>query len=353
MDYGRNAKWKNNSPKYTKKQVEAVLKNIGLIINSETHTNLLMYCPFHGNRDTPSFAVSKETGLFLCFNPACDRGGTLVELVKALTKRNEFEAVRFISKKGGETSGYEDTHELLTIPAEDEFMVWPQETIDRLRATMWTETAGRAYMHGRGFSDDTLAHFDVGYSAKQNMITVPVHSPTGIPVGHVGRSIEGKAFKNSTGLPRNKTLFNIHRAKKTGDTIVVTESSFDAMRVHQSGYPNVVAILGGHMSPHNYALLDRYFSTIVLMTDFDDKSKHRLTRCAKCGPVCQGHNPGRDIGYSIAAALRNKDILWASYDYRVVYPHGAKDAGDMTDEEIKRCIENAVSHLEYSQWNIY
>jgi len=61
------------------------------------------------------------------------------------------------------------------------------------------------------------------------MVTIPVHSPDGIPVGFVGRSIEGKEFKNTPGLPKAKTLFNLHRVKTAGKVYVV-ESSFDAIR---------------------------------------------------------------------------------------------------------------------------
>jgi hypothetical protein len=59
---------------------------------------------------------------------------------------------------------------------------------------------------------------------------------------------------------------------------------------------------------------------------------------------------GRDLGLSIATKLRMKDIMWASYEYGKIYPHDAKDAGDMTDEEIKSCIKNAVSDIEYRSW---
>jgi hypothetical protein len=60
---------------------------------------------------------------------------------------------------------------------------------------------------------------------------------------------------------------------------------------------------------------------------------------------------GRELGSAIADKLRNKDILWASYEYGKIYPHEAKDAGDMTDEEIKVCINNAVSDIEYKSWH--
>ena len=58
-----------------------------------------------------------------------------------------------------------------------------------------------------------------------------------------------------------------------------------------------------------------------------------------------------ELEYSIANKLKFKDLLWASYEYGKIYPHGAKDAGDLTDEEIKACIKNSVSDMEYRSWN--
>jgi DNA primase len=126
-------------------------------------------------------------------------------------------------------------------------------------------------------------------------------------------------------------MFNIHRAKRIGDHVIVVESSFDAIRVHQAGFPNVVATLGGHVSQDNIKLLNRYFNKIIIMTDAD--------------------RAGRELGYVLSNKLRNKDLLWASYEYGKIYPHEAKDAGDMTDEEIKACIKNAVSDIEYRSWS--
>jgi DNA primase len=162
------------------------------------------------------------------------------------------------------------------------------------------------------------------------MVTVPVHSPDGLAVGIVGRSISEKKFKNSNNLPRSKTMFNIHRAKKIGDNVIIVESSFDAIRVHQAGFPNVIATLGGHISTENIALINRYFNKVTLMTDAD--------------------HAGRELANSIASRLKNKDLLWASYEYGKIYPHDAKDAGDLTEEEIKACIKNAVSNIEYQSW---
>jgi len=59
---------------------------------------------------------------------------------------------------------------------------------------------------------------------------------------------------------------------------------------------------------------------------------------------------GRELGRSISSKLRNKDISWASSGYREIYPNKAKDAGDLTEEEIKTCIKKSVSDIEYRSW---
>lgn len=242
-----------------------------------------------------------------------------------MTHRNEFEALRFIiSAQKESVAKFED--ELAEIlDDKPEFEEFSQETLDRLHGGMTDE--GRTYLNGRGINDESIDHFKLGYSQAQRMVIVPVHSPDGIPVGLVGRSIEGKSFKNSTGLPRNKTMFNIHRARRASSTAIVVESSFDAIRVHQSGYPNVIATLGGSMSKINLNNINRNFNKVIIMTDAD--------------------TAGRELGKTIASSLKNKEILWAHYSNDMLYPHDAKDVGDMTEEEIRICIENALADYEY------
>ncbi len=58
------------------------------------------------------------------------------------------------------------------------------------------------------------------------MVTIPVQSPDGITIGFVARTIEGKEFKNTPGLPKSKILFNLHRVKQS-KRVYVVESSFD------------------------------------------------------------------------------------------------------------------------------
>ena len=325
-NYARKA----DSTQYAISQVKSIVKALGLHETSEANNNLLMYCPFHSNRHTASFSISCENGAWLCYNPACGESGNLVELVKRILHKNDFEALRFISSKQNEA--LENFDELLAGLMEEkpEFEEFPKETLAKLHEEISSTQEGKDYFKSRGIYSQSITDFELGYSKNMGMVTVPVHSPDGVPIGIVGRSIEGKSFKNSTNLPKSKTMFNIHRAKKIGSNVIVVESSFDAIRVHQAGFPNVVATLGGSLSSEQQRLLNKYFSTIIIMTDADEA--------------------GRELGLSISNRLNTKDILWASYDYGKIYPHDAKDVGDMTDQEIQQCIKNSVSHIEYVSW---
>jgi hypothetical protein len=182
-----------------------------------------------------------------------------------------------------------------------------------------------------------------------------MHDPTGVPVGIIGRSIDGKIFKNSKNLPRSKTTWNFHRAKRASDSVIIVESSFDAMRCYQAGYENVVAILGGYVSEEHVRQLSRTFNSVIIATDMDKKRfNDPCNICKKQGlNLCRGHNPGRKLGENIAERMVGKRIMWATYGYKEVYPHGAKDLGDLTDVEIRQCIKDATSHGEYMRWKIW
>jgi hypothetical protein len=346
--------WGKDNEIYSPEQVEAVLEFCEIQIVGDTTTHLLGYCPFHGNSDTPAFEVDKEKGLFYCFNPSCMESGTLIDLVRRRTGQNPFQAQRTINKYENTTHTPFADRLAQAMEREPEFTEYPQEKLDGLRS-QFKGSPGEEYMYGRGFSDDTLDHFEIGYSSYRNMVTVPMHDPAGMPVGLIGRvaSNDDKRFKNSLNLPKSKTAWNMHRAKTHGDTVIVCEASFDAMRIHQAGYPNVVALLGGHVTSHHAALLGKHFSTIINMTDFEHELKY-APNCKRCHQfnICQGHRPGRDLGRSIVKAMPNKKHLWAAYDDSCVYPHNAKDAGDMTDDEIRHVLRNAISNLEYELWNV-
>lgn len=335
---------------YTREQVRAILKSCNVAIAGETETDFIAYCPFHRNTYTPSFSISHMNGKFICFNPSCENRGNLTYLVGRLTGRNKNEARRFIGKKEGETrQSFEDR--LKIQESKKELPEFPQSTIDRMKEDFVSSKEAKNYMKSRGYTKETCDYFEIGFSAKKNMITIPMHDSYGKPIGIIGRGIDKKEFHNGQNLPRNHVLWNTHRAKKIGSIVIITEGSLDAMKVHQAGYPNVVASVGGSFSTLHYKILERYFNKIIIMTDYDEKQYPKNNQeCKRCGLKCEGHRPGRDLGMKLVGALPNHDIFWGSIDKYQVYPEGCKDPADMTEEQIKQAIENSVSHLEYSMW---
>lgn len=344
------------SPTYSASQVEAVISYLGIEVVGETMNDFLALCAFHDNRNTPSFSVSKTSGKYLCFSGSCYESGTLMQLVQKLSARTFFEAARFIQKHG--TNDVAGDQVLEAMKPNEEWVEFSQDILDRMYDNFWECAEAIDYMtEARGFTEETLRSFRVGYD--RGYVTVPMHNPDGMPVGVIGRppSKINKKFKNSKKLPVSKTLWNMNRAKREGDTVIICESSFDAMRITQAGYPNVVACLGGNFSDFHASQINRHFSTVVIMTDFDDRTKHMYDGCRKCAReginLCKGHNPGRDLGSKIATTLSRKNILWTMHNDKLVYPHKAKDAGDLTDDEIRHCLVNAVGSFTYSQCNPY
>ncbi len=315
---------------YSKADLRSILQSCGIEIISQTGTDFLCLCPFHHNTDSPAFAASYSKGLYICYNQNCNSSGTVLDLVMQLTNRNNFEAMRFISaNKLSEGEKFEEGLKEL-LDDKPEFVEFSQSIQDKLHKDLVVNNinVSQDYFKTRKIYEEAWNYFKLGYSSAQKMVTVPLHSPEGLLVGVIGRSVDGKAFKNSPNLPRNKTMFNLHRAKREGGTIIVVESSFDVIRLWQAGYPNAVATLGGSISDTNIHHLNKYASTIIIMTDNDPA--------------------GRALGNTIAYKLKSKNVLWAKYNHNTVYPHMAKDVGDMKDEEIKQCIKNAIPHFEYA-----
>jgi 5S rRNA maturation endonuclease (ribonuclease M5) len=221
------------------------------------------------------------------------------------TGRTYFESARFIKSKEQQTSIEADISKKLV--AKPDYIPFDEILIQRLSSQALESPRATRYFSGREITEASMKKFLLGFSEKQDMVTVPVHSPTGIPVGFVGRSIEGKDFKNTPGLPKGKTLFNLHRVK-TADKVYVVESSFDAIRLDQCGIP-AVATLGSNVSNFQIDLLQKYFNNIYVVADNDEAGGNMKDRIVE------------KIGSKVTVLQLNKEY---------------KDIGDMSDEEIKK-----------------
>jgi DNA primase len=285
---------RNQTDIYTKEQIKRVLTGTGVDIQSEIDSDYIIYCPFHNNHRTPAGEVHKDNGLFFCFS--CQKTADLIELVMHTSGRSYFESMRFIKSKEQQTSLEQEINKKLIV--KPDYVQFDELTIKRLNNQALSSPRAVQYFKSRFLTNESAIKFSLGYSEKQDMVTIPVHSPEGIPVGFVGRSIEGKDFKNTPGLPKSKVLFNLHRVKKS-DKVYVVESSFDVIRLDQVGFP-AVATLGANVSNSQVDLLKRYFNDIIIIADNDEAGgnmKDRIVeRLGSRVSVIQLDKKYKDIG---------------------------------------------------------
>lgn len=292
----------NKGDIYAPEQINRVLTGTGISIESEVDSDYIIFCPYHNNLRTPAGEVDKKNGTFYCFS--CHKIASLVELIMHMSNRTYFEAVRFIKSKEVATDLVVDINKRLI--TEPEYKEFDSGLIDKLNEQAKASARATGYYNNRKIVNDSIDKFKLGFSEKQDMVTVPVHAPDGTPVGFVGRSIEGKEFKNTPGLPKSKVLFNLHRVK-TADKVYVVESSFDVIRLEQCGMP-AVATLGANVSNIQIGLLQKYFNNIIVVADNDEAGGNMKDRIVE------------RLGSRVSILQLNKEY---------------KDIGDMPDDEIK------------------
>lgn len=249
---------------YSEEQIRRVLNGAGIEIEAEFGNDFIVYCPYHNNSRTPAGEVAKDSGLFFCFG--CQVTKSLEEFIMFSTGRTYFETARYIKSKETETNIETVVNKAMYSPPD--FVQYDEVLIKRLNNQALESPRAMRYYTGRSITEESVKKFSLGYSEKQDMVTIPVHSPDGLTIGFVGRSVEGKEFKNTPGLPKSKILFNLHRIKSS-NTVYVVESSFDAIRLDQVGFP-AVATLGANVSASQIKLLEKYFNNIVLVADNDE-----------------------------------------------------------------------------------
>jgi DNA primase len=231
------------------------------------------------------------------------------------SKRSFFEASRLIKSKS-QDEDIESSLERILKPRFD-FEEFDKELITRLHKDAMKSSRAAQYLMGRGISKESAEKYMLGYSESQDMVTIPISSPDGMWIGFVGRSIEGKIFKNTPGLPKSKTLFNLSRNKRE-DKIFVVESSFDAIRIEQAG-GKAVATLGASISEIQKNLLKKYFRSIIIVSDNDEAGRNMAKK------------------------------LSASADGVIVgnLPDHVKDVSDLDDDQLSSFISQFNDELSY------
>jgi DNA primase len=269
-------------------------------------------CPFH-NEKTPSFIVTPERETWHCFG--CGEHGDIFTFVMRRDGLDFREALERLAEKAGvelsERTAREDRRRKRLREALEAAIAFYRQVL------LQAQQAARArdYLAERGFSDETLERFGIGYALNnwealtkrlrgrgfsdqelteaglaspstrggvydrfRGRIIIPIRDASGRPIGLGGRIMpgaEGPKYLNSPAtalFDKSRTLFAIDLAKtsiRREKLAVIVEGYTDVMAAHQAGFTNVVASLGTALTAGQVELANRYADGVALAYDLD------------------------------------------------------------------------------------
>lgn len=285
-------------------------------------------CPFHDEK-TPSFVVSPSKGYCHCFS--CGKGGNAVGFIMEHEQMTYPEALRWLAKKYNiEIHERELTDDEKREESEREslFIVndWALHYFqDNLFNTQAGQAIGMQYFRSRGFRDDTINRFQLGYALPERdalaraakakgfkeeflvttglcyrredgrlqdryagRVIFPVHTVTGRVVAFGGRILENnKKLAKYVNSPesliyhKSNELYGIYQAKHAitkQDRCYLVEGYIDVTSMHQSGVENVVASSGTSLTTGQIRLIHRFTNNITVLYDGDSAGIHASIR---------------------------------------------------------------------------
>ena len=284
--------------------MEQVLEHYGILDKFKRGSDSLSGpCPIHKGSNPTQFRVSISKNIWNCFSE-CKHGGNVLDFIT----RMEDVSIHAAALKAIEWFNLD--LEAMSAGAGEE----PGETSEAAKASdaprpKPTAKTALAQENGtpnkplqfrldklqrehpylikeRGLTLETIVDFGVGFCAKGMMadrIAIPIQNPEGKVVAYAGRfpgePAEGTPkYKLPQGFRKSQELFNIDRASKEPRDmpLVIVEGFFDCMKLHQSGYRKVVALMGSTMSAAQEELIKRHTdrnSQVIVILDEDEAGK--------------------------------------------------------------------------------
>ena len=282
-------------------------------------TSLIGNCPFH-NEKTPSFHVSVSKGIYKCFG--CGAGGDALKFVMELEKYSYPDAIRYLANKYHiEVEEVERTPEQMAAQDRRESLyVLSQWAGKFFKEQLWDTDPGKSiglsYFKERGYREDIIKKFDLGYSPDQwtalvdaakaegfqeeylteiglaiqrddkslydrfrGRVIFPIHNLTGRIIGFGGRTLKTeKSTPKYVNSPESEiyhksdVLYGLSHAKKAimdADLCYLVEGYADVISMHQAGVENVVSSSGTSLTSGQIRLLSRFTKNVVILYDGD------------------------------------------------------------------------------------
>ncbi|HWD90700.1 MAG TPA: DNA primase [Mucilaginibacter sp.] len=281
--------------------------------------NYVGLSPFSNER-TPSFTVSPAKGIFKDFSSG--KGGSAITFLMELEKFTYPEALKWLAKKYGieveetvdstENKEEENHRESLMIVSAYAAKFFHESLLE----TEEGQNIGLSYFKERGFANETIRKFELGYSPDQweaftdkalkdgyqaefleetglsvkrdngkmydryrGRVMFPIHSFTGRVIAFGGRTLKSdKSVPKYVNSPeseiyhKSNVLYGLHFAKKAirdEDNCYLVEGYADVLSVHQAGIENVVASSGTSLTAEQIRLIGRFTKNVTILYDGD------------------------------------------------------------------------------------
>jgi DNA primase len=303
-------------------RMEDVLGMYGVRLNATGAGLFRGLCPLpmHESASENSFSIDARRNIWACHSQSCmaargNVGGNVLDFVASMQGCSIREAALLLQDRFSVP--------INGVPLVREERAVPVEVNQVLRFRLSNLRPQHPYLIGRGVDLATACHFGIGYydgpGLMANRVVIPIHNDCGKLVAYAGRAVadgDQPKYRFPSRFRKSLELFNLHRIQGNG-TVVVVEGFFDCVRVYQSGFRNVVAVMGCTISTPQIRQLKRACSSVVLLLDGDSAGRKGADAIArrldgKAGVAVVQLPDGRQSDNLTAAELR--ELL--SKDYR-------------------------------------
>tara|TARA_B110000116_G_scaffold272429_1_gene297513 strand:- start:3512 stop:5398 length:1887 start_codon:yes stop_codon:yes gene_type:complete len=289
----------------------------GFVQLKKRGANFIGHCPFHDEK-TPSFTVSASKGIYKCFG--CGKGGNSVSFVMEHEHYSYPEALKYLAEKYSIEIVEKEMTPEQSIRANDRDSLYVISSFankffqQKLWETEEGKVIGLSYYKERGFLEETIKKFQLGYSPKQKdalskealkssfqekyledsgvsiikngsandrfreRMMFPIHSFSGRVLGFGGRTLQKDNKAKYVNSPesliylKSKTLYGIYFAKQhisKQNNCYIVEGYTDVISLHQSGVENVVSSSGTSLTSEQIKLIHRFTKNITILFDGD------------------------------------------------------------------------------------
>lgn len=326
-------------------------------------------CPFH-NEKTPSFSVNEDKGFYHCFG--CGKHGDIFSFVMETDHLDFMAAMQELANMAGLKMPERNPRPAEIINRENSYFQICDAAASVYQEKLFTDEGSQAleYVRRRGFSDDMIKKYRIGYAPKKNFIAnkfvnekqenliatglcrrgefglydffrdklmFPIFNPRGQIVAFSGRSLDGSEPKyintsDTEIFHKRKTVFGLNFARDAiyrANRSIVVEGQIDAIKMQENGFPETVAPLGTALTEDHIAILCKSNRNITFCFDGDNAGQKAAARA--CGIVMPFLRDNSDVKFAFVTGGKDPDEILKS---------GGVDA-------MKKIIDDAVPLVDF------